>query len=228
MLGMGLLGGANPVLLDRLLEELLDRAAGGQPKAVARWYRDLILAAEIGADRDWTYLRTRPMVRVDRWQRDLRAGLAELLADRDQPLPVAERVRAGFLLGDLGDPRIPVTSDEWRVAIRAMVAQDAASDSSRITHHSPPTSAASSRAPTWLAAATTTRTPRTRKNRSTPSLSPSPSGSRATRSPTPNRRRGSSRPAGRRRTPPMMLTSTAATSRWSASPGTWRTRFVPG
>jgi hypothetical protein len=51
-------------------------------------------------------------VNVDRFQRDLRRGLVELLGDKAQPLPVADRVRAGFLLGDLGDPRLPVTIDK--------------------------------------------------------------------------------------------------------------------
>lgn len=105
-LGVGLL---RPAEQGALLHELIER----EGKERARWYRDLILAAELGADRDWGYLGTR-MVRVERIQRALRAGLAALLADREQPLPAAERVRAGFLLGDLGDPRYPVTLDQWR------------------------------------------------------------------------------------------------------------------
>jgi len=54
------------------------------------------------------------MVKVERLQRELRAGLVALLADTAQSLPVAERVRAGFLLGELGDPRTPVSIEEWR------------------------------------------------------------------------------------------------------------------
>ena len=110
-LGVGLMP---PLVLDRLLHDLLEREAGNAPKSAVRWYRDLILAAEIGADRDWTYLRTRPQVRVERVQHALRAGLVTLLADSTQPLSATERVRAGFLLGDLGDPRCPVTVEEWR------------------------------------------------------------------------------------------------------------------
>jgi formylglycine-generating enzyme required for sulfatase activity len=110
-LGMGL---APPADLNDLLAALLDRDEDDRPKPVTRWYRDLILAAELGADRDWAYLRTLPRIKVTKLQRDLRAGLVELLSDRDRPLPVAERVRAGFLLGDLGDPRVPVTVEEWR------------------------------------------------------------------------------------------------------------------
>jgi len=113
LLGLGVVQQTNPALLDRVLTDLIDPDEAGPPKSVERRQRDLIFAAEIGVDRDWGYLRTQ-RVNVDRLQRDLKRGLVELLADRNQPLPVAERVRAGFLLGDLGDPRVPVTSDEWR------------------------------------------------------------------------------------------------------------------
>ncbi|PDW00667.1 SUMF1/EgtB/PvdO family nonheme iron enzyme [Candidatus Viridilinea mediisalina] len=123
-LGVGL---APPLVLDRLFNDLIEREEAGKSKPVARWYRDLILAAELGADRDWSYLRTRPQIRATRWQAALKQGLEELLADRVQPLPVAERVRAGFLLGDrdLGDPRFPVTVDEWRNASERALAGDA-------------------------------------------------------------------------------------------------------
>jgi len=67
-------------------------------------------------------LRTQPVVKVERLQRTLRAGLVELLANPAQPLPVAARVRAGLLLGELGDPRFPVTIDAWRHEVeRALV-----------------------------------------------------------------------------------------------------------
>ncbi len=120
-LGAGL---AAPLALDRLLGDLIEREEGGAPKPTARWYRDLILAAELGADRDWTYLRTRPQIRVDRWQGELKQGLATLLADPDQPLPLAERLRAGELLGALGDPRFPVTVEAWQREIDRALADD--------------------------------------------------------------------------------------------------------
>jgi formylglycine-generating enzyme required for sulfatase activity len=111
LLGAGLL---RPAELNMLLADLIDIEEQGRAKPVERWQRDLILAAEIGADRDWNLLRTRPAIKVDRLQRDLKRGLVELLQDKAQPLPVAERVRAGFLLGGLGDPRFPVTIDQWK------------------------------------------------------------------------------------------------------------------
>lgn len=107
MLGAGLMRQRD---LDALLGDLIDR----EGKDPVVWYRDLILAAEIGKDRDWGYLGTGRVVKVAAHQRALRTGLAALLADSTQPLPVAERVRAGFLLGDLDDPRLPVTVEQWR------------------------------------------------------------------------------------------------------------------
>ena len=112
-LGLGVVQKLYPMLadrIDRVLTELIDPDEGGRPKLRARWYRDLILAAELGQERDWDLLRA--LITVDRLQRDLKRGLVVLLGDPDQLLPVAERVRAGFLLGDLGDPRFPVTADE--------------------------------------------------------------------------------------------------------------------
>lgn len=54
----------------------------------------------------------------------LRTALVELLSDRTQPLPVAERVRAGFRLGDLGDPRVPVTVAAWQRELERAQAGD--------------------------------------------------------------------------------------------------------
>jgi formylglycine-generating enzyme required for sulfatase activity/energy-coupling factor transporter ATP-binding protein EcfA2 len=120
-LGAGLL---HPAALQSLLSDLIDREEGGNTKEPARWYRDLILAAEIAKDRDWNYLRTRPMLKVDRLQRDLREGFVALLGDKNQPLPVIERVRVGFLLGELGDPRFPVTIEQWQAELERALAGD--------------------------------------------------------------------------------------------------------
>jgi formylglycine-generating enzyme required for sulfatase activity len=120
MLGMGL---ADPRDQRDVLEALLDREEDGQPKPVARWYRDLILAAEIGKERDWQRLRE-GYVSVDDLLPDLRTGLATLLNDATQPLHVAERVRAGFLLGDLGDPRFPVTIEQWQAEAEQALSGD--------------------------------------------------------------------------------------------------------
>lgn len=121
MLGLGYIQAQRPELIGEVLDRLIDRNEHAQdgrdaPKPVDRWHRDLIFAAEIGADRDWSYLR-QLNVKVageQGLQSRLRNGLVALLADASQPLATAERVRAGFLLGDLGDPRFPVTIEAWR------------------------------------------------------------------------------------------------------------------
>ncbi|WP_165774600.1 SUMF1/EgtB/PvdO family nonheme iron enzyme [Candidatus Viridilinea mediisalina] len=115
-LGLGVIQATNPYLVEKLLRTLIMRHEGEHAKTDACWYRDLILAAELGHDRDWSYLREQE-VDVAGLQADLRRGLVTLLADRAQPLPVAERVRVGFLLGDLGDPRYPVTLEEWKTEL---------------------------------------------------------------------------------------------------------------
>jgi formylglycine-generating enzyme required for sulfatase activity/energy-coupling factor transporter ATP-binding protein EcfA2 len=113
LLGLGVVQQNRPELIERILTDLIDTHEKGQPKEIDRWYRDLIFAAEIGKDRDWDYLRTQE-VEVDRLQRGLRQGLVALLQDTSQPLPANERILAGELLGHLGDPRFPVTFEEWR------------------------------------------------------------------------------------------------------------------
>jgi formylglycine-generating enzyme required for sulfatase activity len=55
---------------------------------------------------------------------ELRKGLVRLLNDATQPLPVQERVRAGFLLGDLGDPRFPVTIEQWQAEAEQALSGD--------------------------------------------------------------------------------------------------------
>jgi len=113
LLGLGVVQASNPYLVEKVLRTLLDRREAGAAKQTVRWCRDVILAAEIGQDRDWTYLRDQ-QVDVGALQDALRTGLAALLGERHQPLPTAERVRAGFLLGGLGDPRVPVTNEAWQ------------------------------------------------------------------------------------------------------------------
>lgn len=122
-LGLGVTQRFNPTLIDRVLSDLIDCDEDGMPKSVERWQRDLILAAEIGVDRDWNYLRTQ-QVNVERHQRDLRRGLIAVLDNKSQPLPAIERTRAGLLLGDLGDPRYPITLDQWHIELARSAAGD--------------------------------------------------------------------------------------------------------
>jgi formylglycine-generating enzyme required for sulfatase activity len=126
-LGIGVIQQDNPERVTLVLRQLIDRQYGGQQKGQQKpdavWYRDLLLAAEIGKEQGWQRLRE-GYVSVDDLLPDLRTGLATLLTDADQPLPVAERVRAGFLLGDLGDPRFPVTIEQWQAEAEKALSGD--------------------------------------------------------------------------------------------------------
>jgi len=115
-LGLGVVQANNPYLVEKVLRTLLERDEGDMPKPVARWYRDLIMVAEIGHDRDWAYLRDQ-RVDVVGLHTALHAGFTTLLADVAQPIPAAERINAGTLLGTLNDPRIPVTTEQWRTEL---------------------------------------------------------------------------------------------------------------
>ncbi len=122
-LGLGL---APPADLDDVFDALLDCQEYQQNtvKLPQRRYRDLILAAELGIDRTWSSLQTEPRFKARQHKDALRTGLADLLNDTAQPLPVNERVRAGFLLGDLGDPRFPITVAQWQAAAQQALAGD--------------------------------------------------------------------------------------------------------
>jgi formylglycine-generating enzyme required for sulfatase activity len=54
----------------------------------------------------------------------LRAALVDLLAEHEPAVPQSDRITAGFLLGELGDPRFPVTIEEWRIEITKALAGD--------------------------------------------------------------------------------------------------------
>ena len=49
----------------------------------------------------------------DEIETPLRKALVELFAIRSAAIPSADRVIAGQVLGELGDPRFPVHSDQW-------------------------------------------------------------------------------------------------------------------
>jgi formylglycine-generating enzyme required for sulfatase activity len=119
-----------PVLKELLIDLTHRCDAHGTDKPVARWYRDLILAADLGADRDWALLLEK--IKAPRIQQDVRAGLVALLEDHENnlqaeqvllgaapagehpPVTVHERIPAADLLAAIGDPRFPVTEEQWR------------------------------------------------------------------------------------------------------------------
>ncbi|NWG21249.1 MAG: SUMF1/EgtB/PvdO family nonheme iron enzyme [Chloroflexi bacterium] len=99
MLGIGHLVGEGALAMPfQLLRDLID--TDGQDEQ--RRQRDLVLAAEIAADVGWPRLE-RGGAGMKQLRRDLAQRLARVV--EGMVLPAAERVRAGKLLGDLGDPR---------------------------------------------------------------------------------------------------------------------------
>ncbi|HEY3230261.1 MAG TPA: NACHT domain-containing protein [Roseiflexaceae bacterium] len=113
-LGLGVAQQYNPALIDRVLSDLIDRQEGNTDKPEERWWRDLLLADEIGQDRDWSYLRAL-RINVERLQRDLKRGLQACLA---LPLARDSRLQAGATLGRLGDPRAPIMVEDWQRELR--------------------------------------------------------------------------------------------------------------
>lgn len=111
-LGIGVIQKVNPALIDRILADLIDREEHGKEKPKKRWFDDLILATEIGADRNWNYLRTQ-RVNVDRLQRDLRDGLLEFLNDEEY-IVVDKNLIVCQKLSEIGDPRFPVILNDWQ------------------------------------------------------------------------------------------------------------------
>lgn len=84
--------------LPSLFRELLEELTGDANSAEGQ--RDLILAAELAEDVRWERLPGAGFARV---RRELARDLARVVEGRE--LPASERVKAGALLGNLGDPR---------------------------------------------------------------------------------------------------------------------------
>jgi formylglycine-generating enzyme required for sulfatase activity len=99
MLGVGHLVGEGALAMPyQLLSELVMADEHDEQ----RRQRDLVLAAEIAADVGWPRLE-RGGAGMKQLRRDLAQRLAQVV--EGIALPGAERVRAGKLLGELGDPR---------------------------------------------------------------------------------------------------------------------------
>ncbi len=112
-LGLGVIQDKNPSLINDILMRLIALNERGQAKTQETRYRDLLLAAAIGADRDWSRLRIQ-RVAVDSLRPDLARGLVEILTTPTPALPFAERLRAAAALAPLDDPRFPVTVEQWQ------------------------------------------------------------------------------------------------------------------
>ncbi|GAB4208516.1 MAG: hypothetical protein OHK0022_38180 [Roseiflexaceae bacterium] len=105
------------------LQRLIASHQGTQPKPVPARRRDTALAVllyeELGTA---TLAGSAPD--VPDLINKLRVALLDLLAVHDPAISTADRVRAGFLLGELGDPRFPITLEQWRAALAQVQAGD--------------------------------------------------------------------------------------------------------
>ena len=96
------------------LDLLVALRDGTAPKAAAQRQRDALLAAacyEALGGRVAFVGRAHDLIG---FEERLRAALVELLERPDPALLLPQRVEAGTALGCLGDPRFPVTIEDWR------------------------------------------------------------------------------------------------------------------
>jgi formylglycine-generating enzyme required for sulfatase activity len=100
------------------LKHLLNRRIGRKEKTATQRRRDAALAAltyiEYGESKALVNSQIDVVAEVEE---PLRAALVDLLAEHEPAVPQSDRITAGFLLGELGDPRFPVTIEEWQHSI---------------------------------------------------------------------------------------------------------------
>ena len=97
------------------LEYLLCGNIKGVPKSLYQRQRDVMLAALSYAEIEGrTTLANWDMGVEERIEGPLRTGLVELLAAPEPEIGFVDRVAVAAVLGQIGDPRFPVTIDEWR------------------------------------------------------------------------------------------------------------------
>jgi formylglycine-generating enzyme required for sulfatase activity len=120
LLGLGVVERENPSLISTILFNLIDSHDEDEQKSPECYQFDLFLAAEIGDDRGWDHLYAQGVREIKQIKRQLKEGLIAVLNERTNPLPVKERVRTGHLLGKLGDPRFPISLDEWKKTINTI------------------------------------------------------------------------------------------------------------
>jgi energy-coupling factor transporter ATP-binding protein EcfA2 len=93
------------LLIEKIIQRLLIHEEGsGRIKAVDQWIQDLILAAEIGVDRNWIRLKE---VGVDTKHllHTLRHMLAEIIEHAHTQLGYEKKIWIGDILSRIGDPR---------------------------------------------------------------------------------------------------------------------------
>lgn len=114
LLGIGLIQEEKPWLLYAILNNLIDRYEykSQDLKREDIWFNDLILATEIGNDRNWHKLETQG-VSIHSILRSIKQGLNEILQSNSKTFSISKRIKSAYLLGSIGDNRFPITKEQW-------------------------------------------------------------------------------------------------------------------
>jgi formylglycine-generating enzyme required for sulfatase activity/energy-coupling factor transporter ATP-binding protein EcfA2 len=116
MLGLGSIQQSNPYLIGQILQDLIDTEEQGILKPLEQWVDDIFFAVDIGEDRDWLYLKTQG-INTSRLKRDMQTCLMNILKNPSNLPAFSVRLQVTSLLSRLGDPRFPVTTEEWQKEI---------------------------------------------------------------------------------------------------------------
>jgi formylglycine-generating enzyme required for sulfatase activity len=106
------------------LEQLIAERVGKQVRPITERRRDAVLATLVYRELGEVMLASSTVDLERRIEAPLREALVALLAEHDPTIPTADRVRAGFLLGELGDERFPVSLEQWRHEVARVRAGD--------------------------------------------------------------------------------------------------------
>ena len=96
------------------LQRLVSLRCGTQAKTPLQRQRDALLSADCYTELGRREAFANTAHDMVSFEDDLRAALVALLERPDPTLPLPERLEAGTALAALGDPRFPVTVEEWQ------------------------------------------------------------------------------------------------------------------
>jgi formylglycine-generating enzyme required for sulfatase activity/energy-coupling factor transporter ATP-binding protein EcfA2 len=100
------------------LARLAAARVGRDAKEPARRRREALLAALCYAELGSAAALATSTVDIEaQLEQPLRAAIVDLLAVHDPAITVTDRIAAARVLGELGDPRAPVTMDEWKATL---------------------------------------------------------------------------------------------------------------
>lgn len=102
------------------LERLTALRQGRQMKLPTTRRHDAVLATLVYSEQGEAVLASSMVDIEDQIEKPLRKALLDLLAEHDPAIATADRVRAGFLLGNLGDPRFPITITDWQNELKEL------------------------------------------------------------------------------------------------------------